>query len=245
MRRHQQPRRMSAPTPSAPAPALPDEMDLSHAAIGAMHDDDVEDAPSSPALDRPTRAPGGRVVVRDLSDDDDRLARIRRARAKHLAAIAENPFLAEEPDSIPRLPDDDPEWAYKWVRHSLPGVGTAENQVIDTKNLAAHSHGRLLPYHFVRMQDLPQKWAAQLQTFAVLEGKHEGHLVYKDLIAARTPRHLRDMKVAAMDYKAQEQRDSLKRDAYELADRHGVRPVHYTDEERLEGRDYIPRDWEI
>jgi hypothetical protein len=234
-----------ARTPAVTPTSLPDEMDLTSpprgAQIGAM-EALVDD-------ERPQRraAPDQRVVVRDLSDDDERLTRIKRARARHMAEMRANPFYADEVVGIPQLPDDDPEWSYKWVRHSLPGMGTAENRVVDTKNLQLHSHGRL-PYDYVRMKDLPPEWQARLQAFSVLEGKHEGQIVYNDLVAARTPRKLRDMKVAADNRRAEELRESLKRetaeDMYARADAAGYGSGFkvYTEDNERPARE---RDYEV
>lgn len=209
---------------------------------------DYEDMAVPADDERPSRAPslGAKTIVRDLDRaSDERLARLRRQRAMQLKARADNPFIDEEQPGLPPLPgaDDDPEWAYKWIRHSLPAASGTENRQVDTQNLQGSVHGRL-PYEFVRVDMLPPAWQAKMQTFSVMEGRHAGFLVYNDLIAGRTPRRLRDMKVAANEYKAEQQRADIRGGLSEQMRRNGFRPWS-EDEERLEGRDHIPRDWEI
>lgn len=225
-------------------PTLPDGMILPERI------EDEAEFDEGPALgaavddDRPTRAPtpGKRPLVRDLdAAGDDRLARLRRKRAIELEAMRDNPFLEEEQPGLPKLPDDDPGWAYKWVRHSLPAAGATENRQTDTANLQNAVQGRL-PYEFVRIADLPAKWQSYLQSFAVVEGRHAGYLVYHDLIAARTEKRLRDMKMAANEYRARQQREDLKTGIAEQMYRSGMRPWS-EDRELVEGRD-VPYDWE-
>jgi hypothetical protein len=224
-------------------PTLPDDLVLPERieeefdepdALGAKVDDD-----------RPTRAPtpGKRPIVRDLdAGSDERLARLRRKRALELEALRDNPFLEDEQPGLPKLPDDDPAWSYKWVRHSLPAASATENRQVDTANLQNTVQGRL-PYEFVRKTDLAPKWQAYLASFAVMEGQHAGYLVYRDLIAARTEKRLRDMKVAANEYRAKQQRDDLRSGIAEQMYRSGMRPWS-EDRELVEGRD-VPYDWEV
>ena len=212
---------------------LPDELDLPEAgdesmSLGAPVDDE-----------RPSRAPGPqrRPMVADMDRDDERLARLRRQRAQQMRAMADNPFLNEEAVGLPPLPDDDPEWAYAWKRHSLPAASATENRQVDTKNLQIAVHGRL-PYEFVSIDMLPPAWRDKMRTFAVLEGKHEGKLVYNDLIAARTQRHLRNQKVAADNYRAAELRKSLKSDLAADMRAQGFSPYVEDRETVIHGDDY-------
>jgi hypothetical protein len=128
------------------------------------------------------------------------------------------------------------------VRHSLPAASATENRQVDTANLQNTVQGRL-PYEFVRKDDLAPKWQSYLASFAVMEGQHAGYLVYRDLIAARTEKRLRDMKMAANEYRAKQQRDDLRSGIAEQMYRSGMRPWS-EDRELVEGRD-VPYDWEV
>jgi len=235
---------MARPSREQSPPTLPDDFVLPESPA----EDEFDDGPALGSAmddDRPTRAaaPGRRPMVRDMDlGSDERLARLRRQRALQMQAMRDNPFLEDEQPGLPRLPDDDPGWAYKWVRHSLPAASATENRQVDTKNLMDTVQGKLR-YEFVRKDDLPPKWQAHLASFTVMEGQHAGYLVYRDLIAARTEKRLRDMKLAANEYRAQQQRDDLKSGIAEQMMRSGMRPWSQ-DRELVEGRD-VPYDWEV
>lgn len=221
MRKDQQPRSQRQ---TSDAPNLPDEIDLSPIA-----DDDEGETPATlgrAAMDdeRPTRAPkikfGG--AVRDAyptDDDDPRQQRLARERRRRLAEMESNPFLRTAGQSpMPQLPDDDPQWSYKWIRWNLPAAVGSENRQNDVTNLQEHQSG-LLRYEYVRMDDLPAKWKRSLSQYAVLEGKHEGHLVFKDLIAARCDRRMRDLKVEAAEIQANRLREQITHGAREKLER--------------------------
>jgi hypothetical protein len=147
---------------------------------------------------------------------------IRQQRARHLAAIKENPFIGlQDQSSFPRVPDDDPEWAYLWVRHFLPPT-PGERGEVDTKNIADKmTHG--LFYEAVRLNDLPEDWRPRMGAY---RGKVDGvdgagHIVYRDLILCRTSRALRDQKQEANDYYARMQRREVHEDVRDKAARGG------------------------
>jgi hypothetical protein len=170
----------------------------------------------NPRLTRPSPPPSNPGDLREMQDreriDPAELA-MRQNRARHLQAIADNPFIGSFEDTgFPRVPEDDPDWSYLWMRSSLPPT-PGERAVLDTKNIADKINGGLR-YEYVRLQDLPEEWQ---QRFSLHRGKVEGIdgtglLVYKDCILGRTSRWLRDQKQAANDYYARLQREEIYKD---------------------------------
>lgn len=220
MRKDQQPRSQR----EAGNPSLPDEIDLT--SPGDEGDEETGAVLGRTAMDddRPTRAPKARFggAVRDAyptDDGDPRQQRLARERRRRLAEMDANPFLREAGQSpMPQLPDDDPQWSYKWIRWNLPAAVGSENRQNDVTNLQEHQSG-LLRYEYVRMEDLPAKWKRSLSQYAVLEGKHSGHLVFKDLIAARCDRRMRDLKVEASEIMASRLREQISHGAREKLER--------------------------
>jgi hypothetical protein len=166
-----------------------------------------------PMLSRPPPPPSEPGVLREMQDreriDPDELA-LRQQRARHLQAIKDNPFISSFDDSgFPRVPENDPDWSYLWMRHTLPPTA-GERAVIDAQNLHDKINGGLR-YEYVRLQDLPEEWRPR---FAMHRGKVEGIdgtglLVYMDTVLCRTNRTLRNQKQEANDYYARLQREQV------------------------------------
>lgn len=164
-------------------------------------------------------------------DQDEPLMRLRMAEAKRRRRRADNIFLTDhdDPSGFPQLPNDDPEWSYKWIRWQIPPERGGPKEV-DTSNLQDSTTGRL-PYEYVRMDQLPERWQNKLMMHRVIEGRYAGNLVHKDLIAGRTPRYLRDMQVDAYEFNAEEQRADLLSSQQEAMRRRHLRPRGVVDEE--------------
>jgi hypothetical protein len=168
----------------------------------------------NPRLTRPPPPPSSPGELREMQDreriDPSELA-MRQQRARHLQAIEDNPFIGtfEDETGFPRVPENDPEWSYLWIRSTLPPT-PGERATLDTKNMADKINGGL-HYEYVRLQDLPEAWR---QRYSLHRGKVEGIdgtglLVFKDCVLGRTSRWLRDKKQEANDYYARLQRDQI------------------------------------
>jgi hypothetical protein len=137
-----------------------------------------------------------REVQDKLRSDPDRRRLL--AKRKRSGRNMQNPFFhMEQASGLPKLPQDDPEWSYKWIRHQAEGKS-------DAKNLQASTAGDLR-YEFVRMADLPPEYQTALSMFSQLEGRFEGCIVFNDLVVGRTSREMRDWKMDYMDTLASEQ----------------------------------------
>jgi hypothetical protein len=180
-------------------------------------DEPVELAPPrsmpNPRFSRPPPPPSDPGDLREMHDaerlDPGELA-MRQQRARQLEAIRNNPFIGTFDDSgFPRVPEDDPQWSYLWMRHTLPGGGGVSAE-LDTKNIGDKINGGLR-YEYVRLLDLPEEWQGR---FGLYRGKvtgieGTGLLVYKDTVLCRTDRWLRDKKQEANDHYARLQRKQI------------------------------------
>lgn len=147
---------------------------------------------------------GNRVVEpQDLLRDDPERRRenARRRRAKE---IEHNPFLDDDEPAMPRLPADDDEWAYKWIRHMISGQD-------DRKNVQASVAGRL-SWEYFTLEEVPNEDdQRRLRSLVQIEGRFGGNIVYNDCVAMRTSRHMRDLKRAAEDHRATQQIQATRR----------------------------------
>jgi hypothetical protein len=197
--------------------------------VPGAFDDPVELTPPkampNPRLTRPPPPPSDPGDLREMQDRE-RLEPsellMRQQRARHLQAIKDNPFIGSFDDSnFPRVPENDPDWAYLWMRHTLPPT-PGERAELDTSNISNKINGGLR-YEYVRMQDLPEAWRAR---FSMHRGKVDGIdgtglLVFKDTVLCRTDRHLRDQKQEANDYYARLQREQVHDNLAEQAQARG------------------------
>jgi hypothetical protein len=168
----------------------------------------------NPRVSRPPPPPSDPGALREMYDGEQlepgELA-MRQQRARQLEAIRANPFIGSFDESgFPKVPEDDPNWSYLWMRHTLPGGG-GERAEIDTKNIGMKINGGLR-YEYVRLGDLPEEWQPR---FGLYRGKvtgieGAGLLVYKDTVLCRTDRFLRDQKQEANDYYARLQRKQIR-----------------------------------
>jgi hypothetical protein len=142
--------------------------------------------------------------VRDMHDglDADSPVNRRRAMARKMAAMEEsNPFLRQRASPLPDLPPDegpmsDPSWCYRWVRHEIDGKP-------DPKNIHEPTN-EMLETEFVTADMLPRGFRQRLTGFSQVSGAHGGHITYRDVIAARSPRKLVMQKRAADQHFARE-----------------------------------------
>lgn len=133
-------------------------------------------------------------------------------------------FLAEEEGPL-GIGIDDPDFAYKWIRHMLRGEGDG----VDRHNLVAHAQGRLR-WDFVRLEELPAVWRERLRIYVSDAGPHAGFVVNKDLILARAPRNKRDGYLRAQQYRAEQQRAQVRR-SFDAAVRRGGSEVVYAQDQ--------------
>lgn len=184
------------------------------------------------------RTPDG-LDIREPVDQKDieseRRARMERAKRRRAAAIKANPFITDEVSvPLPRTPQDDPDWVYKWVRDMLPPDFTNPAGA-DTSNVSNHTDGRLA-YEPVRLDILSEQWRERFSSHVRqrpgVEGVNSGTMIrYRDLVLMRTSRKMRDMQVEAWDYKADQLRGAVTRGIQSAGAAQGS-PVRATDDER-------------
>lgn len=161
-------------------------------------------------------------------------ARQERARRAYMKRRENNPFIADGVQvPMPKVPVDDPEWSYKFVRDMLP-PDTTNAAGADTSNIANHLHGRLR-YEFVTLDMLSPEWqgyyAGLAQQRPGLEGAHGRTIRYRDVILMRCSREMRDMQFEAWDYEADRLRGAVTRGMEHAAHMHGGN-VRFQDDER-------------
>lgn len=94
--------------------------------------------------------------------------------AADYGAFEENPFLQEDQQGLPYVPDEpDKDIAYCWIRHSLGGQS-------DAKNILANTTGKLR-YEFVKAEDMPH-----LMPLKAEQAGMGGLIVYNDVALAKT-----------------------------------------------------------
>jgi hypothetical protein len=162
------------------------------------------------ALDRPTRATGAA-----FAQDQARRAFVAAADLPAELDPLVLEFLNDE-DTPLAVPDDDPYWAYKWVRHEIRGDG------VDKTNLTHHFSGRLR-WDLVRLEELSERWRETMRYMLQRGGEWDGMIVYKDLILARTERARRDAYVKALDKRAEMQRAQVRNNHENVLRRYGAR----------------------
>lgn len=145
--------------------------------------------------------------------EDGRAGESRRHENRPQAAA--NPFLVDDEDILPRIPDDE-EFAYKWMRGLLGGE-------MDGRNYIAHTTGKLA-YEIVRPDQMPD-----LKPLA-LKHAHAGPCIQiNDCILVRIPKVLRDLYLNAMNTKADQLAGALKAQVEENISDKRARLVEYED----------------
>lgn len=191
-------RRRSAPTP--PVAKVRDPNVVLDDVLGQDEvDDGTYDPQSSPYIDSAPEAPRQRaprmfdrssgentVEIKDALRDHPRRREEMAKRAYLQKMRASNPFLVDDGAKLPKAPDDDDTYAYKWMRISVAGQA-------DAQHIARSTTGKL-SWEFVRIDQLPAKDRKRLQVLAQVEGRYSGNIIVNDLALVRTDRVMRDLR---------------------------------------------------